>query len=313
MILDFFAVFYFLFAVCFLFLFRWSLFHPLETEDCRICGFINLMVTKMHACKKYQELIAAHWFGDLSHKENHTLMVHVESCDACREALELGANTLNTIGKPVTPELPEHFWEGYWLRLTQKMDRNKTPERRAWSVELPEFLRAQWPPILRLSAAAAIFVAGILISRIWWMPQQSTQIAEQPQPPANYKVIPVDARTDDLLSRSKVLLIGLNSLDTESVKEKEFSFAPQRKASKELLAETAELRKAAGAKPDQQFVELMNQLEIVLLQIAHLEAEHDINAVELVQTSIAREGLLLKINIEEMNRQIIPASTDKSL
>ncbi len=271
------------------------------------------MVTKMHACKKYQEMIAAHWFGDLTPKEDHTLMVHVESCDACREALELGANTLSTIGKPVTPELPEHFWDGYWLRLTQKMDRNKTSERRAWSVELPEFLRAQWSPILRLSAAAAVFVAGILISRVWWMPQQATQVAELPQPSPNYKVVPVDARTDDLLSRSKVLLIGLNSLDTESVKEKEFSFAPQRKASKELLAETAELRKSAGTNADQQFVELMNQLEIVLLQIAHLEAEHDINAVELVQTSIDREGLLLKINIEEMKRQIIPASTDKSL
>jgi hypothetical protein len=266
----------------------------------------------MHACKKYQKLIAAHWFDDLTPKENHTLLVHVETCDACREALELGANTLNTIGKPATPELPEHFWEGYWLRLTQRMDRSKTPERRAWSVELLELLRAQWSPILRLSAAAAIFVAGILISRVWWMPQQTAQVAEQ-HPTTLHKIIPVDARTDDLLSRSKVLLIGLNSLDTESVKEKEFSFAPQRKASKELLAETAELRKTAGAKADQQFVELMNQLEIVLLQIANLEAEHDISAVELVQSSIDREGLLLKINIEEMKRQPIPPSTDKSL
>lgn len=266
----------------------------------------------MHACKKYQELIAAHWFGDLTPKEDHTLMVHVEGCDACREALELGANTLNTIGKPVTPELPEHFWEGYWLRLTQKMGRDEVRGQSRWKEVVLDFLRAQWPPILRLSAAAAIFIAGILISRVWWMPQQTTQIAEQ-APPTRYKVTPVDARTDDLLSRSKVLLIGLNSLDTKSVQEKEFSFAPQRKASKELLAETAELRKNAGTKADQQFVELMNQLEIVLLQIAHLEAEHDINAVELVQSSIDREGLLLKINIEEMNRQIIPASTDKSL
>ena len=265
----------------------------------------------MHACKKYQELIAAHWFGDLTPKEDHTLMVHVESCDACREALELGANTLNTIGKPVTPELPEHFWEGFWLRLTQKMDRDEVRGQPRWKEVALDLLRAQWSPILRLSAAVAIFVAGVLISRMWWIPQQTTQIAEQP--PTRYKAVPVDARTDDLLSRSKVLLIGLNSLDTESVKEKEFSFAPQRKASKELLAETAKLRKSVGAKADQQFVELMNQLEIVLLQIAHLEAEHDINAVELVQTSIAREGLLLKINIEEMNRQIIPANTDKSL
>jgi hypothetical protein len=259
------------------------------------------MVTKMHACKKYQKLIAAQWFGDLTSKESHTLMVHVETCAACREALELGAKTLNTMGKQATPVLPDHFWNGYWLRLTQKMDKNKTPERRAWSSELPEFLRAQWSPAFRLATAAVIFVTGVLISRMWWAPEQATQAVQTPSP--SHQVMPVDIRTDDLLSRSKVLLIGLSSIDHESVSEKDFSFAPQRRLSEELLAEAVALRATPGAKADRQFMELMNQLEVILLQIANLEAEQDIDAVELVRTSVDREGLLLKINIEEMKRQ----------
>jgi hypothetical protein len=44
-------------------------------------------------------------------------------------------------------------------------------------------------------------------------------------------------------------------------------------------------------------LQLMNQLELILLQIANLEAEHDLSAVELVRDGIARDGLLLKINI----------------
>lgn len=269
------------------------------------------MVKKMHACKKYQEMIAASWFGDLTPKEGHALMVHVETCVDCREAMELGAKTLNTLGKPSLPELPDHFWEGYWLRLTQKMNGSTTTERSAWSIQRLEFLHVRWPLALRLATAAGIFVAGVLISRMWWTPEQTAPITQTP--PSPHQITPVNTRADDLLSRSKVLLIGLSSIGPEAVSEKEFSFAPQRRASRELLAETAALRSAPGAKTDRQFLQLMGQLEIVLLQIANLEAEQDISAVELVRTSIDREGLLLKINIEEMKRQTILVSTDKSL
>jgi hypothetical protein len=39
------------------------------------------------------------------------------------------------------------------------------------------------------------------------------------------------------------------------------------------------------------------------LQIANLAAEHDLSAVDLVRDGIARDGLLLKINIAEMAQQ----------
>jgi len=272
------------------------------------------MVITMHACKKYQELIAASWFGDLSPKEHDTLMRHVESCTACREALELGAKTLSSIGKQPAPALPDHFWDGYWLRLTQRMDKDDLHARAGWRTVVADLLRAQWPPALRLATAAVIFAAGVLISRMWWAPEPATHIAETSSPPPpRYHLMPVDTRTDDLLSRSKVLLIGLSSLDQESVSEKDFSFSVQRRVSRELLAETTALRNATGAKNNRQLLELINQLEIVLLQIANLEAEHDISAVDLVRTSIDREGLLLKINIEEMKRQALLVNSDKSL
>jgi hypothetical protein len=262
------------------------------------------MVTKMQACKKHQKLIAAHWFGDLTIEENRRLAMHVETCAACREAMALGTETLNTIGKPARPTLPEHFWEGYWLRLTQKMDAQDASERGAWSVKRLAFLRAPWSPALRLSMAAAIFVCGILISKMWWMPEQRTQVTQAP--PAGFQVTPVEARdprAEALLSRSKVLLIGLASLDADAVRSEDFSFSVQRQFSRRLLAEAKTVRKNPDTAKDQQLAQLVTQLEMVLLQIANLEVEHDVSAVELVRASIDREGLLLKINIEEMKRQ----------
>ncbi|NUP97406.1 MAG: hypothetical protein HUU28_14690 [Planctomycetaceae bacterium] len=39
------------------------------------------------------------------------------------------------------------------------------------------------------------------------------------------------------------------------------------------------------------------------MQIAALEIEHDLSNVELVRDGIDREGLLLKLNIEELKRK----------
>jgi len=254
----------------------------------------------MKACKKYQPLIASRWFGDLTADENRALSAHVEVCAACRETLSDGLETIHQIGRPSRPELPRHFWEGFWGRLATRMAAAEQAPPPPLLARLRSLVHAPWPPALRLAAAAAIFVAGILVSRMFWPASPTEQIAQAPRPIA---VTPADARTDDLLSRTKVLFIGVSNLDPGAIQSGELNFAPQRQASRQLLAEAAALRKDPRAAKDRQLVQLVDQLEMVLLQIANLEVGHDLSAVELVRTSIDHEGLLLKINIEEMKRR----------
>src|SRR5512134_2083771 len=78
--------------------------------------------------------------------------------------------------------------------------------------------------------------------------------------------------------------------------------ARQRKVSRSLLQETRALQADLSGSPDQRLQQLLQQLELVLLQIANLEIEHDLSNVELVREGIDREGLLLKINIQELER-----------
>jgi len=263
----------------------------------------------MASCKKYHALIAAQWFGDLTTDEDRTLRAHLQTCRACREALGASAETIARIGKPATPDLPQHFWEGYWARLAKRMETDEAPRRSAFRARILSILQAPWSPALRLSAAAAIFVAGVLATRVFWTPEKVSESELTRAAPPHAHLAQASAGFAELLSRSKVLLIGFANLDPEAVNAGEFDFSTKRQVSRQLIAEAVAFRNDPGATKDQQLLQLINQLEMVLLQIANLEAEHDVEAVELVRSSIDREGLLLKINIEEMKRLAAQAAS----
>ena len=54
--------------------------------------------------------------------------------------------------------------------------------------------------------------------------------------------------------------------------------------------------------PQNQIYNLISDLEVILLQIANLESEYNLPAIEMVKNGVDRKGILLKINIEEMRK-----------
>jgi hypothetical protein len=44
----------------------------------------------------------------------------------------------------------------------------------------------------------------------------------------------------------------------------------------------------------------MAQLELILREIANLEAESDVEAVEMIRNRVDREGVLLRIDLQQM-------------
>ncbi len=255
-------------------------------------------------CRKYEPWLAAKVFGDLDAADEQKLQAHLADCAKCRAALVEMQQALDTLGAPQRPEMPEHFWEGYWYRLVQRMEKEEqaAPEPAPLLSRLWTWLRAQWlehplfVPLARTAGILALLVLGVLLGHYWW-PNQTTQITLST--PAQLQ--PVQARADQWLERSKVLLIGVMNEDLAEATPS--SFSHQRQISRSLVTEARTLRREIDPAANRQLLQLMSQLELILLQIANLEAEHDLPAVELVREGIARDGLLLKINIAEMARQ----------
>jgi len=104
--------------------------------------------------------------------------------------------------------------------------------------------------------------------------------------------------TKRYLDRSQVLLMALINSDTA---DPEFAteIGSQRERAGALLVESGTVR-AGLPRDDRRMHELVDQLELVLREIAHLEATGDHEAVDVIRDRIGREGVLLRINLRQM-------------
>ncbi len=252
----------------------------------------------MTNCQKYENLLIDKLFGDIDTRQEKQLEAHLASCPACRGMLAEFREVRETLGKPQRPDMPAHFWEGYWERLIKRMDHEPPPLPSLWE-RLFSFMPVRWTPIMQIASAAAVLVLGIFIGRTFF--KDTSQQTAQDATPNVAEVQQVAARSEQLLERSKILLIGIVNEDLSAASAQDLKH--QQQVSRTLLTEARDLRATLRQSPDRRLVQLLDQLEVVLLQIASLEAAHDLASVELVRNGINREGLLLKINLEELARQ----------
>jgi hypothetical protein len=49
---------------------------------------------------------------------------------------------------------------------------------------------------------------------------------------------------------------------------------------------------------------LISELEIILMQIANLEEQYDLESVELIRSGIEHKGILFKININQVRSDL---------
>jgi len=258
-------------------------------------------------CKKYEARLTAKIFGELNAVEAGKLQEHLAACVRCSSFLAEMENALGQLGAPRRPQMPEHFWESYWHRLAQRLEKEEraTPAREPAFGRLMNWLREKWiaqPLLIPLGRAAgilALLVLGVLVGHYWW-PQDRNE--NQPMTHSTSPPMPVvQTRAEQWLERSKILLLGVVNEDLSGEVQPDFSH--QRQVSRHLLTEARALNRELDPAANRQMLQLINQLELILLQIANLEAEHDLSAIELVREGVARNGLLLKINITELAQQ----------
>ena len=117
-------------------------------------------------------------------------------------------------------------------------------------------------------------------------------------------------QTDRYLERSKVLLVGLVNMEPDRAAVAPV-LARRQEMARTLADEADTLRNALDDTGQERLGSLIDDLKVVLLQIANMDlkvdlqfgddaAEQNVAALELVRSGVERQGLLLKINLTKM-------------
>ncbi len=274
----------------------------------------------MSKCKKCLPLFLEYFYGKLDDSKKKFFEEHMSVCEKCQSAFAEMEAVLQFTSKRVRPEPPEEFWDSYEKRLARRIEKEEAAQvdhESFWEKLGRRFSAApKWT--FQAAAAVALIVIGVFIGRALFSPQvpgvqhayQRPDIAIPQEPEAA-----LIQRSKDYIERSKLILLALVNFDPSAEDPYALNLPYQKQVSQELVEEAGFLKKELAESDQERLENLIASLEIILLQIANLESENDLDAVTLVRDGINTQGILMEIHLTDlrlsMNRREKPVSTEQ--
>jgi len=259
-------------------------------------------------CDKFCERMIEALYGELGEDDKASFDAHLGSCASCAAEFKAMTATLELLDKRERSDPGPAFWDGYWDRLSARLDKEKSPvpsgrpARERLSAIFNVFPR--WS--VQLAGAAALVVVGILLGRNFLSrPVPPVRQAQQPPvlttPGVQQASAPV-LRARNYIDRSKLIILALVNYDPKSQDAYGLDLPRQKQLSRELVNEASGLMSDLKDPARKRLRELVSDLETILIQIANLDSANDLSAVEFVKQGAESRGIMLKINLAEMGQ-----------
>jgi hypothetical protein len=218
-----------------------------------------------------EEELTQAYYGD----EEPESRRHLAECAQCQAAFHHLKTMLDELLSESVPERGADYGAEVWNRLLPRLPLEKP--RRVW-------LR-WWTAVPVLASLLAVaFLAGRFTQ------PKAVGIA----PEARQRILLITL--GDHLDRSEILLAELVNAAPEAT-----DFGDERSSARDLLDENRLLRQAAARTGDASHAAVLDDLERVLLDIAHSPSEISASELESLQRRIEGESLLFKVRIVSSN------------
>ncbi|NIR49630.1 hypothetical protein GWO43_14160 [candidate division KSB1 bacterium] len=254
-------------------------------------------------CKKFENKISAYLDETLSDTEREAFEKHIETCAKCSsETAKLGL-ILSEASSFERVEAPESLWKGIESELDAApasfVDKLSSKVS-GWKQNIDSTFRLP-APVYQLAGVAAILLIGILVGRYFFPSTNGDELAQRNLPA--HKVRMVTSRTDHFVEKSKVLFLGIVNADSGYVENS--NWQTEKSMAFRLIEEASFLKDHLGEMKNERLKLLVEELEMILLEIANMEEQHDVENIELIKSGIDRKGLLLKIHLYDLNENHI--------
>jgi len=218
---------------------------------------------------------------------------HLEECAACRLEYDIVRRVLSLVSEAPVPDGGANYEKLVWNRLRWRLGRTSSPLRLGWIA-----------PLAAAAVLAVVFAAGVL-----WQHQgsvqrpsaASAQTVSAPRPTG----FPTAAEPDhqpqrvlllvvgDHLDRSERILLELVNADPK----RPLDVGVERERSEELLASNRIYRQTAEQKGQTQVASVLDELEPVLMDLAHSPSRLQPAELRQIQKRIESRGLLFKVRV----------------
>jgi hypothetical protein len=223
-----------------------------------------------------EEQLILHYYGE----EGDTLAVerHLGECEACRELYGSLQRVLNVMESLPVPERDAEYGARVWERIEHAI-----PRRRLWPAPSP------WRWAATGAAFAALLAAAFLAGRFYPQARKPAQMAADPQAGERILLVAVG----DYLERSQMVLIELANASPKGV----LDISAEQERAVDLVSENRLYRQTAAHTGDAAVASVLDELERVLLDIAHAPSRISPEELEKLRQRLQAKGILFKIRV----------------
>jgi hypothetical protein len=240
-----------------------------------------------------EELIAYHG-GEPAKRE--VIATHVADCSECRTELARIDAVLAALSSLPVPDPGADYGARVWQKIAPRLP--ERPPVRWWQFDSSS-LAAGWRAWLEprrlaaLGAVAAIAIVAFLAGRVTKHPDAVAVTADASKIRERVLVMAVGEH----LGRSEMMLIELGNAEPESAKQKEINISGERRRAENLVEENRLYRQTALEQGDTALAGVLDELERVLLDVAHSPGEVTPAQLDEMQQRIAARGILFKVRV----------------
>ncbi len=228
-----------------------------------------------------EEQLILHYYGE----EDDALAAerHLGECEACRELYGSLQRVLNVADSLPVPERGPEYAEQVWKRIERRL-----PARRGapWVWSLP----APWRWAAAGAAFATLLAAAFLVGRFYPHPRQPAQLAAA-DPQGGERILLV--AVGDYLERSQMVLIELANASSRGT----LDISAEQERAVDLVSENRLYRQTAAHTGDTAVAGVLDELERVLLDIAHAPSRLSPGELEKLRQRLEAKGILFKIRV----------------
>jgi hypothetical protein len=250
-----------------------------------------------------EELIAYH-DGEVLRSE--AIAKHVGDCPQCRAVLERIDAVLAALDTIPVPEPGEDYGQRVWQQISPRLPEKRVrwwefgaKRQRSGGGAAAGWLGASWFDKRRWGALGAVaalvivaFVAGRLTTRRVTSGPEST-VADTSKVRERVLLMAVGEH----LGRSEMVLVELANAAPANVNQKRVNISAEEHRAENLLEENRLYRQTALEQGDTGLADVLDELERVLLDVAHSPDKVTPAQLENIRQRIEAKGILFKVRV----------------
>jgi hypothetical protein len=213
---------------------------------------------------------------------------HLAECESCRSEYQGLQRVLNTVDSLPVPERAENYESVVWRHLQPRLG-----ARSRWD----------WSALLRprswaiAGAMAALLVVAYLAGR--GTREQPPQVATVTKSPAGGQVRErvLLVAVGEHLERSQMVLVELSNASAKAGSQGSLDISYEQRAAEDLLESNRLFRQTANSTGNARTADLLDDLERVLIEIAHSPSKVSAGELENIKREIEDRGILFKVKV----------------